>query len=66
MISGAKVMIFAHNGKICARKVSNEIATNYNIRRGDIEKIDIEKVYANPNQPGGNEPNQPANIYHAK
>ena len=33
------------------KKVSSEIATNYNMRRGDIEKIDIEKVYANPNQP---------------
>lgn len=33
------------------RKTTSEIATNYNIRRGDIEKIDIEKVYANPNQP---------------
>ena len=33
------------------KRVSSEIATNYNMRRGDIEKIDIEKVYANPNQP---------------
>lgn len=34
-----------------SKKVSTEIATNYNMRRGDIEKIDIDKVYANPNQP---------------
>lgn len=32
-------------------KETRELATNYNIRRGDIEKIDIEKIYANPNQP---------------
>lgn len=48
---GLDSLLKVYDGEAVEEKHEERSVTNYEMRRGDVEKIDINKVYPNPNQP---------------
>ena len=48
---GLDSLLKVYDDEAVEEKHEERSVTNYEMRRGDVEKIDINKVYPNPNQP---------------